>query len=290
MDIEDYVKPYNKLLNIILPKKFKWFKKIELDDLKYGGVRGQKNFINPVGKIYVDSKWGYRQWREYHYESPFPYDEELNFGDIIGGDLSKEIQGQFKICFSTVTGEFTPIYMTFSWLHVILVDDDKFKLEEITKRIIKKLNIISEQNLKQYVVFVSGMENIANHEKQTKLFQKNFGKKYPIVSFNYKDSAKIQDFVTKNKIKAVILFSSAGILANQLNVSKDKIFCIEPYNDKQNSRKHIFDLIPSNNMYIDKKIYARGKGTKEGANATNSTAGHFKALESSASSISSKLV
>ena len=129
---------YSKLLNISLSKKYNWFKKIELSDVKYGGVRGMKNFINLVGKIYVDSDWGHKQWREYHYHTPFPHDEELNFGEIIGGDLSKKLQEDIKICFSLVTGEEFPKYMSFSWLEVIFVDENTNKLRESIKKMLKE--------------------------------------------------------------------------------------------------------------------------------------------------------
>ena len=138
MNLQDIIKPYIKVLNFTLSQKFKWFKKIELEDIKYGGVRGQQNFINPVGKIYVDSDWGHKQWKEYHYESPFPYDEEISFGNMIGGDLSKKIQEQFKLCFSMVSGEIVPKYMSFSWLDVELVDEKDNILEESIRRILRE--------------------------------------------------------------------------------------------------------------------------------------------------------
>ena len=105
-----YTKYYNKLLNIVLSEKFEWFKKIELNDIQVGNIYESKNLI-PIGKIYVDSIWGYNQWKEYHYDSSFPTDEEVSFGDIIGGDLSKEIQEQFKLCFSQIIGSLKPKYM-----------------------------------------------------------------------------------------------------------------------------------------------------------------------------------
>ena len=132
-----YTKYYNKLLNIVLSEKFEWFKKIELNDIQVGNIYESKNLI-PIGKIYVDSIWGYNQWKEYHYDSSFPTDGEVSFGDIIGGDLSKEIQEQFKLCFSQVIGSLKPKYMCFSWLEMVLVDEDDNTLQESIRRILRE--------------------------------------------------------------------------------------------------------------------------------------------------------
>jgi len=137
MNLEKYTKYYNKLLNIVLSEKFEWFKKIELNDIQVGNIYESKNLI-PIGKIYVDSIWGYNQWKEYHYDSSFPTDEEVSFGDIIGGDLSKEIQEQFKLCFSQIIGSLKPKYMCFSWLEMVLVDEDDNTLQESIRRILRE--------------------------------------------------------------------------------------------------------------------------------------------------------
>ena len=115
-------------MNKILTKKYKWFKRIVITELKYS-VNGKH--INPVGEIYVDSDWAYDQWREYHYSTPFPDLEndnyDISFGDFIGGELSKDLQNDFKSLFSVIAGEKTPKYMSFSWLGIQLVDDGDLK-------------------------------------------------------------------------------------------------------------------------------------------------------------------
>lgn len=152
-----YTKYYNKLLNIVLSEKFEWFKKIELNDIQVGNIYESKNLI-PIGKIYVDSIWGYNQWKEYHYDSSFPTDEEVSFGDIIGGDLSKEIQEQFKLCFSQIIGSLKPKYMCFSWLEMVLVEEDDNKLQENISRIREMMGLITEmKSKKQFIqIFADG--------------------------------------------------------------------------------------------------------------------------------------
>ena len=151
--------------------------------------------------------------------------------------------------------------------------------------------LMNDKAASSYVVFVSGVERDMNHAGQTKLFVENFTKKYPIKSFNFKNSSAISSFVEKNNIIAVVLFSAACKLANQLNIPSRKIYCIEPWNGKKTDAgtSFIFSSIPSSNMYIDYQSYSRGKGTKNGANSTNHSQGHFNALINSARDISNKI-
>ena len=163
------------------------------------------------------------------------------------------------------------------------------KLQDRIKQILREET--EEQSSQTYVVFVSGIQSAMSHEGQTSLFKSSFGSKYPVKSFNFKSTDLINKFLSANNVKAVVLFSAACKLANQLNFPSNKIYCIEPWNgdSKDAGRGSTYTNIPAQNMYIDVKSYSRGKGTKKGANETDHSAGHFKALTSSAMDISSKL-
>ena len=163
------------------------------------------------------------------------------------------------------------------------------KLKEHIRKVLKEET--KELSPQTYVVFVSGIQSSMSHEGQTSLFKSAFGPKYPVKSFNFKSTDLINKFLLNNNIKAVVLFSAACKLANQLNLPSGKIYCIEPWNgdSKDAGRGSIYTNIPAQNMYIDVKSYSRGKGTKKGANETDHSGGHFKSLTSSAMDIYSKL-
>ena len=157
--------------------------------------------------------------------------------------------------------------------------------------------ILKEETKKKltdsYVVFVSGLESSINHNGQTAKFTSSFDKNHIVKSFRYSEKKLIQDFLKekKDEVKAIILFSAGCTLANKLEFSSNKIYCIEPWNGNGSdaNKSVIYVGIPEKNMYIDYESYARGKGTKEGANKTNHKAGHFAALTTSSVDISKKV-
>lgn len=144
------------------------------------------------------------------------------------------------------------------------------------------------------VVFVSGLTDSKSHTDQTSDFVAGFGSKYTVVGYNYSETSKIKEYVTANtaNIKAVVLFSAAGPLATQVPISVDKIFVIEPWNGDNADAKRgdkYYSKVPAQNMYISGDSFARGKGTKQGANITTKGIGHFKALKESATAIAAKI-
>lgn len=155
---------------------------------------------------------------------------------------------------------------------------------------IKEMMKLNEEEKSQYVIFVSGIETSMTHQGQVNIFKEGFGTKYLIKAYKYTQIDLVNDFIGKNSIAAVVLFSAGAGNANKIKgLSSSKIYCIEPWNDSSNSRGPRFESIPATNMYIDNQSYARGKGTKKGANFTNHDAGHFEALKTSAKSISNSL-
>jgi hypothetical protein len=143
--IEIYVKKVESVLNRFLSKKYDWFDRIELKGIGYNP--GLSSHVAFEGTIFVDSTWLYKQWREYHYETPFPdlKDDDLNisFGDFIGGNFSKKLKDEFIMIFTSVTLVPKPEYISWSWIKVETVekqneDDNENDLRENIKKILKR--------------------------------------------------------------------------------------------------------------------------------------------------------
>ena len=135
-------KIYEKALNVILRKNFGWFKKIEIDYLSigYSKIVSRVSQIGIQGTIYVDEEWVAKQYREYHYSSTYPNinEEEISFGDIIGGDLSRELKDIFFTTFAVVLKLPLPTQISWQWLMVKYSDSEKNSLTEQIKRILRE--------------------------------------------------------------------------------------------------------------------------------------------------------
>jgi hypothetical protein len=88
-DIE--VDSLNKILNMLLNKKFDWFIEVKIIFLETKKTNIKVPKLN--GIIKVDEDWFAKQWREYHYSAPIPEPniEDISIGDIVGGSLAAEI-------------------------------------------------------------------------------------------------------------------------------------------------------------------------------------------------------
>ena len=136
---EETAKVYEKLLNKIMKKKYNWFDKIDINQLTYSNI--PQPYLGIRADIFVDEDWGGNQWREYHYSTPIPNpDEELSFGDIVGGDIAKELVDVFTSMFLLVTG-LKIRYISFTWIETHFVDLSKEHLDEQINRI-QRLNKI----------------------------------------------------------------------------------------------------------------------------------------------------
>jgi hypothetical protein len=117
---EETAKVYEKLLNKIMKKKYNWFDKIDINQLTYSNI--PQPYVGIRANIFVDEDWGGNQWREYNYSNSLPSsDEELSFGDIIGGDLAEELRDIFLTVFQMVTG-LKIKHISFSWVDTYFVD------------------------------------------------------------------------------------------------------------------------------------------------------------------------
>lgn len=77
------VRVLERLMNKVLPKKYPWWKKIEIDL-----VRGSTYRATLYGTLLVDIDWAAEQYEEFHNKNFYPEnfedeDDQLGLGDII---------------------------------------------------------------------------------------------------------------------------------------------------------------------------------------------------------------
>lgn len=154
---EELVSKFNQIINKLFSRKYNWFKHIDVSKISYDLT---KNYFAPTGRIFVDSEWGAKQWREYHYSTPIPAsDEELSFGDIIGGGESQDLQNDFKLIFSFLTGEKMMKYMSFSWIEVYFIKSkENQSIQESIRRVLKEEFSISQLKLIKHINNVGFLE------------------------------------------------------------------------------------------------------------------------------------
>ena len=81
------------ILNSKLPKKFPWWKKINIQALSYG-VWGNE-YVNIYGVLTIDSEWAHNTWKERHKLVPLPEEKNLELPELLTESeysaLSKQI-------------------------------------------------------------------------------------------------------------------------------------------------------------------------------------------------------
>lgn len=84
---------FENLLNRKLPKNFPWWKKIDLESLKYSSFVPE--YVTLDGTLYVDSVWAHESWKELHPHIRTPDISELDLPELLHDEeywkLSKEI-------------------------------------------------------------------------------------------------------------------------------------------------------------------------------------------------------
>lgn len=87
------VQVIESVLNGKLPKKFPWWKKINIQDLSYA-VWGS-NYVNIYGVLTIDSEWAHNTWRQRYKLVPFPEVKNLELPELLTDSeylaLSKQI-------------------------------------------------------------------------------------------------------------------------------------------------------------------------------------------------------
>ena len=99
-----------KILNKLMPKKYPWWKHIDIEELEFyesTNVFGRKANQTLIihGTLYVDSVWAREEWEEFTYDSPFPaYLDNLRLTTIINSGEIDEIFSDIKEYYQIITG------------------------------------------------------------------------------------------------------------------------------------------------------------------------------------------
>ena len=129
---DDKVIALNKMLNLLLKRKFDWFNEINIIFLEITKTNTKVPKLN--GIIKVDEDWYGTQWRDYNYSRPIPDTnvEDISIGDIVGGKLADEIaqeiiKGLQIVISSSIKG--------FQWFNLYLRTENEDIITENTENI-----------------------------------------------------------------------------------------------------------------------------------------------------------
>ena len=151
-----------------------------------------------------------------------------------------------------------------------------------------KLTSILEQtkDSKSIIVFVGGLETYEPIDRQAKRIQSGLSN-YKVKAFDHSNATAAAKFVKENKTAGIILYSK-GCESWKL-FPKNKTFCIEPWNEKQNM-KDFYSGFPPANMWVGAEDY-RGNGlnTQNELVPGKGTRGHIEALSKVAPLIALKI-
>jgi len=176
---KDITKSFELVINKLLKRKYEWFDRIIINKLSYSK---DLNYLGINAELFADEDWVGNQWREYHYSTPIPSETEdtpISLDMIIGGELSKKLQGHFKNVFSIITSEKKPKYMSWSWIDVIPVEMNNKKLRESIRRILREetepiLNDMAKQEQTEGEITERCWKGYTQKGMKTM-----FGKRYP---------------------------------------------------------------------------------------------------------------
>ena len=137
---DDKVIALNKMLNLLLKRKFDWFNEINIMFLEMTKTNTKVPKLN--GIIKVDEDWYGTQWRDYNYSRPIPDTnvEDISIGDIVGGKLADEIaqeiiKGLQIVISSSIKG--------FQWFNLYLrTENEDIITEDIQEMDNKILNFL----------------------------------------------------------------------------------------------------------------------------------------------------
>ena len=137
---DDKVIALNKMLNLLLKRKFDWFNEINILFLEITKTNTKVPKLN--GIIKVDEDWYGTQWRDYNYSRPIPDTnvEDISIGKIVGGKLADEIaqeiiKGLQIVISSSIKG--------FQWFNLYLrTENEDMITEDIQEMDNKILNFL----------------------------------------------------------------------------------------------------------------------------------------------------
>lgn len=154
----DKVIALNKMLKFLLKRKFDWFIDIQIMFLETTKTNIKVPKLN--GIIKVNEDWYGSQWREYNWHSnppPNPNIEDISIGDIVGGELAKEIsqeiiKGLQMIISTSVEG--------FQWFNLFIRTEEKkdimtedIQREDIDNQVLNFLRRRAKKEVKEVVGF-----------------------------------------------------------------------------------------------------------------------------------------
>ena len=142
---KETTKLFESVINKLLRKKYQWFDRIIINNLSYSK---SQNYLGIDADLFADEDWVGNQWREFYYSKPMPSgteDDPIVLGEMIGDELSKELQDDFKTVFVFITSERRPKYMSHSWIVVKPIEMNDKNLQENILRI-KEVMFLNEAN------------------------------------------------------------------------------------------------------------------------------------------------
>jgi hypothetical protein len=112
---------FEKIINKLYSRKYSWFHNFKVKSLQ---PRFRSTTLFIIGEITVDENWLSKQWREYHYSTPFPdiNQEDISFADFIGGDLAENLKKDMILSYKTINPKSTIDDTTFTYVKVATTD------------------------------------------------------------------------------------------------------------------------------------------------------------------------
>ena len=101
-DLNKFIPNVNYITNKLLSEEFDWFKELNITSIETCRSMTIGNCVILYGTITVDGDWGFNQWRNYYYESPFH--EEVKIVDIMGSKLFSDVKDLLILSLEGIIG------------------------------------------------------------------------------------------------------------------------------------------------------------------------------------------
>ena len=97
-----FIPNVNYIANKLLSEEFDWFKELNITSIETCRSMTIGNCVILYGTISVDGDWGFNQWRNYHYDSPFH--EEVKIVDILKSKLFSDLKDLLILSLEGIIG------------------------------------------------------------------------------------------------------------------------------------------------------------------------------------------
>ena len=101
-DLNKFIPNVNYITNKLLSEEFDWFKELNITSIETCRSMTIGNCVILYGTISVDGDWGFNQWRNYHYDSPFH--EEVKIVDIMKSKLFSDLKDLLILSLEGIIG------------------------------------------------------------------------------------------------------------------------------------------------------------------------------------------